>query len=175
MKIVSLLTLGLALTLGMVSIEAEARRLGGGRSSGMQRQMPARTAPDSTPAKPAAPAQQAAPAAAPKRNWMGPLAGLAAGLGLAALFSHLGMGGAFGSFVLMALLAVAAIVVVRMLMRRKQQAQPAGMAYRGNEGASGQVAWPAAAGNNMPAADPGHMPTASATTAEAAAPIVTAP
>ncbi len=184
MKIVSLLTLGLALTLGMVSIEAEARRLGGGRSSGMQRQMPARTAPDSTPAKPAAPAQQAAPAAAPnaaaapaaapKRNWMGPLAGLAAGLGLAALFSHLGMGGAFGSFVLMALLAVAAIVVVRMLMRRKQQAQPAGMAYRGNEGASGQVAWPAVAGNNMPAADPGHMPTASATTAEAAAPIVTA-
>jgi predicted lipid-binding transport protein (Tim44 family) len=44
--------------------------------------------------------------------------------------SHLGMGEAFGSFLLLALLAVAAFLVVRMLMRRKQQPQPAGMAYR---------------------------------------------
>ena len=40
---------------------SEAKRLGGGSSSGMQRNTPARTAPDATPAKPAAP-QQAAPA-----------------------------------------------------------------------------------------------------------------
>lgn len=108
--------------------EAEARRLGGGKSSGMQRSMPARTAPDATPAKPAAPAQQAAPAAptagaapaaaAPKRSWMGPLAGLAAGLGIAALMSHLGMGEAFGNFLLLALLAVAGIALITFVMRR---------------------------------------------------------
>jgi predicted lipid-binding transport protein (Tim44 family) len=49
---------------------------------------------------------------------MGPIAGLAAGLGLAALFSHLGLGDELASFVMMALLAVVAVVVVRWLMRR---------------------------------------------------------
>jgi predicted lipid-binding transport protein (Tim44 family) len=80
----------------------------------MQRDMPARTAPDAPPPKPAAPAQQAAPAtpaapmagaapaAAAKRSWMGPIAGLAAGLGIAALMSHLGMGEAFGNFLMLA-------------------------------------------------------------------------
>jgi len=100
---------------------SDAKRFGGGSSSGMQRSMP-----NSTPAKPAAP-QQASPAAAPtgaaapaaaKRSWMGPIAGLAAGLGLAALMSHLGLGEAFGNFLMLALLAVAAIVVIRLLMRR---------------------------------------------------------
>src|SRR5678809_1347648 len=77
---------------------AEARRSGGG-AVGMQRSLPPRT-PDAVPAKPAAPiAQPAAPAtagaaaaAAPRRSWMGPIAGLAAGLGIAALMSHLGLG-----------------------------------------------------------------------------------
>jgi predicted lipid-binding transport protein (Tim44 family) len=155
MKIASIAALGLALMMGLASIDADAKRLGAGKSTGMQRDMPARTTPDATPPKPAAPAQQAAPAAgpnaaaapaaAPKRNWMGPLAGLAAGLGLAALMSHLGMGEAFGNFLMMALLAVAVIFVVRWFMRRKQQAQPAGMAYTGNAGGTGQVAWPAPA------------------------------
>lgn len=109
--------------------EVEAKRLGGGGSSGMQRQMPARTPDSSAPAKPATPAQNqattpaqaapgAAPAAAPKRNWMGPLAGLAAGLGIAALMSHLGLGEAMGNFLMMALLAMVAIGVVVWLMRR---------------------------------------------------------
>jgi predicted lipid-binding transport protein (Tim44 family) len=49
---------------------------------------------------------------------MGPIAGLAAGLGIAALMSHLGMGEAFGNFLMMALLAVAALFVIRFLMRR---------------------------------------------------------
>jgi predicted lipid-binding transport protein (Tim44 family) len=102
-----------------------AKRLGGGSSSGMQRSMPA-----PAPAKPAAP-QQAAPAAAPsptpgaapaavppKRNWMGPIAGLAAGLGLAALMSHLGMGEAFGNFLMLALLGVLAVVAIGFVMRR---------------------------------------------------------
>jgi predicted lipid-binding transport protein (Tim44 family) len=49
---------------------------------------------------------------------MGPIAGLAAGLGLAALMSHLGMGEEFGNFLMLALLAVVAVVAVRFLMRR---------------------------------------------------------
>ncbi len=104
---------------------AEAKRLGGGNSSGMQRSMPASPAPAGTPAKPTQ-SQQAAPAAAPvaaaqpagKRSWMGPIAGLAAGLGIAALMSHLGMGEAFGNFLMMALLAVVAVVAIGWLMRR---------------------------------------------------------
>jgi predicted lipid-binding transport protein (Tim44 family) len=100
---------------------SDAKRFGGGSSSGMQRSMP-----NSTPAKPAAP-QQAAPTAAPtgaaapaaaKRSWMGPIAGLAAGLGIAALMSHLGLGEAFGNFLMLALLAVVAVVAIRFLMRR---------------------------------------------------------
>ena len=138
---------------------SEAKRLGGGSSTGMQRNMPARTAPDATPAKPASPAPQqaapatagaaaAAPAAAAKRNWMGPLAGLAAGLGIAALLSHFGMGGAMADFMMMALLAVAAFFLVRFLMRKFAGGRtPA--AAQGSLGGAGrtpptQVAWPQA-------------------------------
>ena len=137
---------------------AEAKRLGGSKSSGMQRNMPERTAPTAPPAKPATPAQgqQAAPtnataatagtaaAAAPaKRSWMGPIAGLAAGLGLAALMSHLGMGEAFANFLMLALLAVAGVALVVFLMRRfgnkaGNNARMAGPALAGaGAGASG--------------------------------------
>ncbi len=117
------MSIGLAFTLA--PIDAEAKRLGGGKSSGMQRQAPDKPA-QSTPASPnnaatpaAAPATAgAAAAAAPKRSWMGPIAGLAAGLGLAALFSSLGMGEGLANFVMLALLAVAAFFVIRLLMRR---------------------------------------------------------
>lgn len=126
---------------GMVSVpmDVEAKRLGGGRASGMQRQMPAKqpnASPDASPnqaAKPgqqanaAAPAQPAIPAAQPgKRSWMGPLAGLAAGLGIAALMSHFGMGEAFGNFMTMALVALVAFMVIGWLMRRFKGAAPAG-------------------------------------------------
>lgn len=125
---------------GMVSapMDVEAKRLGGGRASGMQRQMPAKqpnASPDASPnqaVKPgqqsnaAAPAQPAAPAAQPgKRSWMGPLAGLAAGLGIAALMSHFGMGEAFGNFMTMALVALVAFMVIGWLMRRFKGAAPA--------------------------------------------------
>ena len=133
-----------ASTLAVAPSVSDAKRFGGGSSSGMQRNMPS-----STPAKPAAP-QQAAPAAAPtaggaaapaaKRSWMGPIAGLAAGLGIAALMSHLGMGEAFGNFLMMALLAVVAVVAIRFLMRRFGG---------GNAAAGGQLA-----GAGAPAATP---------------------
>ena len=119
-----------ALTLSFAPGDADAKRLGGGKPAGMQRQAPpANATPHQTPAQNAAPAAANTPAAAPaaaatppKRNWMGPLAGVAAGLGMAALFSHLGMGGAMagamGSFLMIALLALVAFVAVRFVMSR---------------------------------------------------------
>ncbi len=152
-----------ALVVALVSATApsisEAKRLGGGKSSGMQRDMPARTAPTATPAQPAAPqpgkpAQQAAPAtagaapaaAAPKRSWMGPLAGLAAGLGIAALMSHLGFGEAMGNFIMMALLGIAAVALVMFLLRRfgpnRNTAVPALAGARTGGSGAAPVAWP---------------------------------
>lgn len=120
------------LLLSMLPADADARRFGGSRSFGMQRTAPAKPAP-TTPAQ-NAPAQnaQAAPtsaaatpaaagaaaAAAPRRSWMGPVAGLAAGLGLAALASHLGFGEGLANFMMLALLAVVGVVAVRFLLRR---------------------------------------------------------
>jgi predicted lipid-binding transport protein (Tim44 family) len=140
---------------------ADAKRLGGGKSSGLQRNMPERTAPDATPAKPAAapqspqavPGQQAtagaaaAPAAAAaKRSWLGPIAGLAAGLGLAALMSHLGLGEAFANFLMLALLVVAAIALVAFVRRRMSggaaRAPALAGAAAGSGTAPGQAAWP---------------------------------
>lgn len=117
------------LSLSFVADHVEAKRLGGGSSSGMKRQMPERPAQNSpaqpTPAQPsAAPGQTVPPSAAPKRSWMGPIAGLAAGLGIAALMSHLGMGAEFGNIIMMVLLGLAAFMAVRFLMRRFATASP---------------------------------------------------
>ncbi len=127
-----LLPLFISLSLVFVTDDAEARRFGGGMSSGMKRgssitQRSATPAPAPTPNAPAQnmnQASRAAPAAAPAaqpsgmRRWLGPLAGLAAGIGLASLFSHLGMGGGMGSLVMMLLAGVAIFFVIRLLMRR---------------------------------------------------------
>ena len=116
--------LGLGLTVG----DADAKRLGGGKSSGMQREAVAQrpaAPPQSAAPAPSAVGSPAAAAAAPKRNWMGPLAGLAAGLGIAALLSHFGMGEGLANFVMIALLVVAAVVVFKLLFRRKAAPAPA--------------------------------------------------
>jgi predicted lipid-binding transport protein (Tim44 family) len=131
--LIGALMVGLAGT--FVPSDVDAKRLGGGRAAGMQRTAPDKPAQaPQTPAQPAAtpnntpnaPAAAAAPgatgaaaaAAAPKRSWMGPIAGLAAGIGLAALFTHLGWGEGLANFVMLALLAVVAVVAIRWLMRR---------------------------------------------------------
>lgn len=108
------------LSVSFMAGEAEAKRFGGGKSSGMQRSAPQR---DMTPQRQNAGQQQAAPAS-PKRNWLGPIAGLAAGLGLAALFSHFGMGEGLANFMMIALLAVAAFALIGFIMRRMKPAAP---------------------------------------------------
>ncbi|MDY0072289.1 MAG: TIM44-like domain-containing protein [Thauera sp.] len=119
------------IALGFHVPDAEAKRLGGGSSFGMKRNVTPKQAPSKPAATPAQPAGAGA-AAAPKRSWMGPIAGLAAGLGLAALFSHLGLGEGMANMVMLMLLVAAAVFAFRMFSRRRQQAQGAnGMQYAG--------------------------------------------
>jgi predicted lipid-binding transport protein (Tim44 family) len=136
-----------AATLALVGV-ADAKRLGSGRSFGMQRQYsaPAQPAPSaptrpgaaSDPVMPAQPsaaapraatptpaATTAAPAPSGMARWLGPIAGIAAGLGLAALMSHLGLSEAFGSFLLIALVAILAIWLVRRLLMPRSLSRPA--------------------------------------------------
>lgn len=144
---------GLVATAALIGADiADAKRIGGGRSLGAQRQAtPAPSAPASpnvAPSSSAAPVQAApaarpgaAPAAAGGSRWLGPIAGLAAGLGLAALFSHLGLSESLASFMLLALLVVGGVFIVRMLMsRRGQPARPLQYAGAGaGAGASPRV------------------------------------
>lgn len=103
--------LGVSLT---VEDADAARRFGGGGNSGIQRSAPAKR--DAAPAPAARPAQPA-PQAAPNR-WLAPIAGLAAGLGLFALFSYLGLGEELATFAMLLLLGLAAFFVIRLLLRK---------------------------------------------------------
>jgi len=116
--------LALALGAAVLAEDAQAARLGGGRSLGAQRQM-------TTPQKQATPPAQQQPAAAPQpgNRWLGPLAGLAAGLGLGWLFAQGGLGSAVG-VLLMALLA-AVVVVALMRLAGKGRAQGQRLQYSG--------------------------------------------
>lgn len=100
---------------------ADAKRLGGGKSFGQQRQnMDQQMAPKTPPAQSAAPA-----AGAPAGNrWLGPLAGLAAGGLLAAMF----MGGAFEGIKFMdilMLLGIAALIFFVIRAMRRPRPAPA--------------------------------------------------
>jgi len=82
---------------------------------------PANKAPDAKPAQ--TPNAPPTAAAQPKRSWMGPLAGLAAGLGLAALASHFGFGEELASMMMIGLAIMAVLVVVGLIMRKRAAAQ----------------------------------------------------
>ena len=121
------------LGLSLVAVDADAaRRLGGGTSIGRQRQITPTPKPATPSAAPAAPAQQ--PSGMSK--WLGPLAGLALGAGLASLFMNNGLAGALGGILMIMLIAAAAMFAWRML-RRKPLSGPmqyagAGTGARGN-------------------------------------------
>ncbi len=145
MKRISILLLAACAAFTLVLSDlADARRMGGGRSIGAQREsvMPSKPAPssatpagsDATQPQSAAPAS-GAPAPSGASRWLGPIAGIAAGLGLAALLSHLGLSEGFGSLLLLGLLAVGAVVLLRMFLGRRQTAGP--MQYAGASPGSG--------------------------------------
>ena len=170
MKILSLLTavlaFGLTLTLTIGDAEAASKRLGAGKSSGMQREaVSADKSPAGSPAMASGAAKAptaVAAAAQPKRSWMGPLAGLAAGLGLAALASHFGFGEELASMLMIGLLVVAVMVAIGFVMRRRAAAQQPALA-----GAGGlQYATPDAVAGGMARADTGpSMPAGTSTEA----------
>jgi predicted lipid-binding transport protein (Tim44 family) len=124
----------------LASLDAEAKRMGGGRSFGRQSTTATQRSTTPPPAQPS-PTQQAGaqrapgtpaptPAPAPARNrWLGPIAGLAAGLGIAALLSHFGLGEAFAgmmaNMIVIALIAFIAIWLIRKFMNRRRAAEPA--------------------------------------------------
>ena len=119
-----------------IAPEAEAKRMGGGGSFGKQSQSYQRSAPpqqSATTAKPdaaAAGTAGAAGAAAKPSMMRNILGGALLGLGLGALLSHLGIGGALASMIstilMVALLAFAAMFIFRMIRGRSgNQPQPA--------------------------------------------------
>ena len=159
--------------LGGAMHDAEAaKRMGGGKSFGSQRDSTTMQR-DATPTSPTQnattaqrQAQPAAPAAAQpaKRSWMGPLAGLAAGIGLAALASHLGFGEEMASFMMIALLVMVALFVWRMFAARRNAPQQQGMQYAGATAGPGtapqrfEAVAPIAASAPAAAASAGNIP-----------------
>lgn len=109
---------------------AEAKRLGGGGSFGKSSpsysrqysapQGPNQAAPAPRPAQPGAPA--------PSSPWKGILGGALLGLGLGALLSHFGLGGAaasmIGTLLMLGLIALAAMFIFRLLSRRAAPQSP---------------------------------------------------
>lgn len=128
MKKLSIAIFTLLLGIGLMPEDTEARtRLGGGRNLGAQRQALPPQKPAAAPAQ-----QQSAQAAAPQSagsRWLGPLAGLAAGLGLGWLIAQ----GGFGAAVAAMLMALAAAAVALALFRlfTQRRAQPPQMQYAG--------------------------------------------
>ncbi|MFT0849534.1 TIM44-like domain-containing protein [Achromobacter sp. F4_2707] len=137
-----------AVSMLAMPFDAEARRAGGGKSFGMQsRNVTTQRAPATPPAattnptrSATAPASSAAAGAATAgaarsgmSRFLGPIAGIAAGLGIAALLSHLGLGGALLEFLSSAILIGLVVFAVMYLVRRLRGGarQPA-MAQAGN-------------------------------------------
>lgn len=137
-----LVTMMLAVTAVSMIAEATARPLGGKRSIGRQsqtvRQMPApapapapalQRQPSAAPAAAAGATGAAAAAAKKPSMWKGILGGALLGLGLGALLSSLGIGGALASVIstilMIALLGLAVMFIVRMFRRKDTPANPA--------------------------------------------------
>jgi predicted lipid-binding transport protein (Tim44 family) len=128
--------LGLAglLALGAVaSNDAEAKRVGGSQSIGRQSQA-ASPSGQGQRSQQAQPAQQAGqtPAANGVSRWMGPLAGLAAGLGIAALLSSFGLAEGLAQMLSHALLIGLVILAGVMLFRFIANRRRPNLAYSAN-------------------------------------------
>ena len=123
-KLLSMACAGV-LVLGLSVQDVEAKRLGGGTSKGMERDSVV-TQKQAVPPQQGSTRATDAPSStsgtapqAPGHNWMGPLAGLAAGIGLAALLAHFGLGEGLADVLLIVLLIAAVVVVFRILLRKR--------------------------------------------------------
>ncbi|MBE7375260.1 Tim44 domain-containing protein [Pseudomonas lopnurensis] len=118
------LSIFMALCIGLtLSIDAHAKRFGGGKSFGSAPSHQTRQAPQQTQAAPPQAGRQAAAAPSGASRWLGPLAGLAAGGLLASMF----MGDGFEGIQFMDILIFGAIafLLFRFLAARRRQQQPA--------------------------------------------------
>src|SRR4051812_34438305 len=132
----------------MVAGEADARRMGGGSSFGKQRTITPQPSPKTPQQAPsAAPTNPAQPAPSGASRWLGPLAGLALGAGLASLFFNNGFGGALSGMLLLFLGAAALMFVFRML--RSRPAAP--LQYAGTGGSPGASGFSSHLGGGAPA------------------------
>lgn len=116
------LSIALALCVGLtLSLDANAKRMGGGKTFGSAPTHQTRQAQPNTPAAtPTAPGRQPAAASGASR-WLGPLAGLAAGGLLASMFMGDGFQGMqIFDFLIIALIA---FVIFRFIAARKRQQQ----------------------------------------------------
>ena len=131
--------------------DAEAKRLGGGRSVGTQRSVtaPPASAPSQQQAAPAAGQPAAQPQGGIGRWLMPMLGGLAIGGLLGSLFS--GGLGSFGGILLLALLVIGGVMVFRALARRGQPvSEPVQFAGMGRESVRMPMAATPAPGGAIP-------------------------
>jgi predicted lipid-binding transport protein (Tim44 family) len=134
-----LLTLVLAIIgLSLVAVDADARRMGGGRNTGMQRSAPAEK--QAAPKAPAQQQQQAAPATPAQQpagasKWLGPLAGFALGAALFGLFLNNGVAGVLAGLLMLGLLVAGVVLAARALRGRAAQ-RPLQYAAAGGTGPS---------------------------------------
>lgn len=127
-KIFTLLTIAI-FSFGLI-LDAEARRMGGGKSFGKQRQSLNQQATPN-PSQPPSQTPASTPAGGGSK-WAGPLAGLAAGGLLAALF----MGGAFEGInmvdiLMLAILMAGIFFVIRMMRKPRTDQSMRPMQYSG--------------------------------------------
>ncbi len=119
-----LMLLAMALTcLALLSTAAEAKRFGGGSTFGKSRAAPSQQYNRPTNAAPASTGNK----------WMGPLAGLAVGAGLATMFAGGGMGGMGSgmSSILMLLMLAGVVMFLIAKFKKSQQATQPNMQYAG--------------------------------------------
>jgi predicted lipid-binding transport protein (Tim44 family) len=134
MKKLTVAMFALLLGIGLMPEDTEARgRLGGGRNIGTQRQAVTPQKQATPPSQQSAQTAAAAPQAAGASRWFGPLAGLAAGLGLGWLLAQGGFGAAVAAMLMAMLAAAVAFAVFRLFAQRRGQAPQAQYAGLGSE------------------------------------------
>jgi predicted lipid-binding transport protein (Tim44 family) len=122
------------LTGAFVAEQAEAKRLGGARSSGVQRSVtPPPAKPAQQQAAPQQGAQNAAPAGAqqPAASGLGRFAPILGGLALGGILGYLFGGNGLMGILLLVALAVVVVMAVRAFARRGTQQAPQRMQYAG--------------------------------------------
>ena len=169
-----------ALSIAMVGLtsvitDAQAARLGGKKSSGMQRssqqtnQLPAQNQNQRAPQQATNTAPKNAQTPSTARRWMGPLIGIASALGIAALLSHLGLGEGMAGILTALLLAGLAFMAFKMVLGafRSKKPQAAGAYGYSNQGTTPTTPTPSSH-SPSPFATPDTTPSATSSMTAAA-------